>query len=434
MASGGTREVYKLFIGGLTIETTEIQVEEHFSKFGFVFDILIIRNRTTGVSKGYGFISCNNVKTYQRIVNTEHVINGRAIDCHDSFKKSDDPEKFKENANKKIFVGGISLETTDDDLHSYFSRFGVVRQAYVIKDPVSRRSKKFGFAIMKDQTAVDAVLAVPLHSIRGIPVSCKLFVRFDDESPDKPVGNQEQTQRKNNTGKNEAKLKQDQAGIHPDGSGAYEQSSYEQVFPGLVQGHKEMNTLQIQTGDAFDFVARTAAQSGFDHNSILLDNNYHLLDYHHTLLNPSAIETNSFLKVGFSKETGQRDTGNFTTQQAKQNSNLNANPTLSKGVFSGFVSQHQEPGANSQQYHRKPFEDQKGFRFEDANTGVRIRETKEGTMLLRGSRMSELFQPSEVRSVQAFIGECFNLRESLYRFNFYPLPPRHLIGLRHRRR
>lgn len=432
MTSGGTREVYKLFIGGLTIETTEIQVEEHFSKFGFVFDILIIRNRATGVSKGYGFISCNNVKTYQRIVNTEHVINGRAIDCHDSFKKSDDPEKFKENANKKIFVGGISLETTDDDLHSYFSRFGVVRQAYVIKDPVSRRSKKFGFAIMKDQAAVDTVLAVPVHSIRGIPVSCKLFVRFDDEVQDKPVGSQEQSQRKNNSGKNEPKLKQDQAGFYPDGSGAHEQSKYEQVFPGLVQGHNEMNSLRNPIGDAIDFVARTASQeSGLDHNSILQDN-YHLLDNHHAVFNPAAIEAN-FAKAGISKATGQRDAGYFTVHETKQNSILIANPALSKGVVAGFASQHQEPGLHSPQYHRKPFGDQRGSRLEDANTGVRMRETKEGTMLLRGSRLGELFQPSEVRSVQAFIGEYFNLRESLYRFNFYPLPPRHLIGLRHRR-
>mgnify|MGYP000143129008 FL=1 len=179
----GVGEVLKLFIGGLTIETTEAQIEEHFSKFGFVFDILIIRNRDSNVSKGYGFISCNNIKTYQRIIASEHTINGRIIDCHASFKKSDDPQKFKENANKKIFVGGISLETTDQDLSNYFSTFGAVRQCYVIKDPVTKRSKKFGFAIMRDLDAVEAVLAVQTHCIRGVNASCKLFVRFDEETP-----------------------------------------------------------------------------------------------------------------------------------------------------------------------------------------------------------------------------------------------------------
>jgi RNA recognition motif-containing protein len=432
MASGGAREVYKLFIGGLTIETTEIQVEEHFSKFGFVFDILIIRNRTTGVSKGYGFISCNNVKTYQRIVNTEHVINGRAIDCHDSFKK------FKENANKKIFVGGISLETTDEDLHTYFSRFGLVRQAYVIKDPVTRRSKKFGFAIMKDQTAVDAVLAVPVHSIRGIPISCKLFVRFDEESPDKAAGNQDQAQKKNNPGKGEGKIKQDQMGIYPDGSGIHEQSKIEQVFPNLVQGLSEMSSSHHPIEDSFGFAARTSIQdSGLHHNSILRDNNYQLFNDEH-----AAGKTVTIDEASFPKSTGQRDTGYFNMQETKQHHNFDAYHIHSKAAISGlysahradcFASQHQEPGLNSPPDHRKLLENKKGFRFEDTATGVRLRETNEGTMLLRSSRTTECLRPSEARSIQALIGEYFNVRESLYRFNFCPLPPWHHIGLRHRR-
>lgn len=185
MESAIRNQVFKLFIGGLTIETTETEILNHFSKFGFVFDILIIRNRETSISKGYGFISCNNVNTYQRILSTEHVIDGRVIDCHDSFKKNEEPEKFKDNANKKIFVGGLSLETTDQDLTDYFSQFGSIRQAYVIKDPVSRRSKKFGFAIMKTQESVDQVLDTTVHVIRGIPVSCKLFVRLDQQSGSK---------------------------------------------------------------------------------------------------------------------------------------------------------------------------------------------------------------------------------------------------------
>lgn len=179
------KDVFKLFIGGLTVETSEMHLENHFSKFGFIFDVIIIRNRATGGSKGYGFISCNCYKTYQRIINTDHIINDRAIDCHASFKKLDDPEKFQENANKKIFVGGISSETSDKDLFNYFSRFGNVRQAYVIKDPVSKRSKKFGFAIMKDQESVDSVLAVSCHSIKGLAISCKLFVRFDEDTEKK---------------------------------------------------------------------------------------------------------------------------------------------------------------------------------------------------------------------------------------------------------
>ena len=175
------RTSYKLFIGGLTIETNEKDIESHFSKFGFIYDILIIRNRWSNQSKGYGFISCNCNSTYQRLINNEHIVNGRLIDCHDSFKKSDDPDKFQDNANKKIFVGGITLETTDLDLYNYFSQFGKIRQAYVIKNPITKRSKKFGFTIMRDQESVDAVLSASDHRIKGVQVSCKLFVKVEKE-------------------------------------------------------------------------------------------------------------------------------------------------------------------------------------------------------------------------------------------------------------
>jgi RNA recognition motif-containing protein len=409
-----------------------------------VFDILIIRNRTTGVSKGYGFISCNNVKTYQRIVNTEHVINGRAIDCHDSFKKSDDPEKFKENANKKIFVGGISLETTDEDLHTYFSRFGDVRQAYVIKDPVTKRSKKFGFAIMKDQTAVDAVLAVPVHSIRGIPVSCKLFVRMDEDASDKATGSQEQVQKKSSVGKSEVKSRQDLIGIYPDGSGTVEQGKNEQVFPGLVLGQIEMSSSHYQIEDNIDFPARNSLlDSGLSHNSILQENNNPHISEGHLTYNPMAIEAASFSKAGISMASGQRGSGFFTHHDSKRNKVFKENPALNRGDFSdmssahqanGSAFQHHDAGLSSPADHRNTFGNKRGFRFEDAATGVWLRETKEGTVLLRGVRTTECFQPFEIRSIQAFIGECFNLRECLYRFNFCPLPSRHPIGLRRTRR
>jgi len=45
----------------------------------------------------------------------------------------------------KLFVGGLSWDTTDDGLRSAFETFGEVREAKVITDRETGRSRGFGF-------------------------------------------------------------------------------------------------------------------------------------------------------------------------------------------------------------------------------------------------------------------------------------------------
>lgn len=46
----------KLFVGGLSKSLTEEELESEFSKFGKVVDVVIILDRETNQSKGYGFV------------------------------------------------------------------------------------------------------------------------------------------------------------------------------------------------------------------------------------------------------------------------------------------------------------------------------------------------------------------------------------------
>lgn len=51
----------------------------------------------------------------------------------------------------KLFVGGISWDTTDDSLKDFFSQAGTVVSANVIKDRYTNRSKGFGFVEMSSE-------------------------------------------------------------------------------------------------------------------------------------------------------------------------------------------------------------------------------------------------------------------------------------------
>jgi len=50
--------------------------------------------------------------------------------------------------SRKLYVGGLSFETTDAELRTLFEQAGTVESATVITDRLSGRSKGFGFVEM----------------------------------------------------------------------------------------------------------------------------------------------------------------------------------------------------------------------------------------------------------------------------------------------
>jgi len=59
---------------------------------------------------------------------------------------------------RKLYVGGLSFDTTDDSLRAFFEQVGKVDSASVVADRFSGRSRGFGFVEMA--TAADARKAI----------------------------------------------------------------------------------------------------------------------------------------------------------------------------------------------------------------------------------------------------------------------------------
>ena len=59
---------------------------------------------------------------------------------------------------KKLYVGGLSFQTTDDGLRSAFAGAGTVVSAVVIKDKYSGQSKGFGFVEMSTDEEANAAI------------------------------------------------------------------------------------------------------------------------------------------------------------------------------------------------------------------------------------------------------------------------------------
>ena len=62
---------------------------------------------------------------------------------------------------KRLYVGGLPYETTDDELKELFSEAGAVESAKVVTDRYSGRSRGFGFVEMTNddeaQKAIDSM-------------------------------------------------------------------------------------------------------------------------------------------------------------------------------------------------------------------------------------------------------------------------------------
>ena len=59
---------------------------------------------------------------------------------------------------KKLYVGGLNFNTTDETLGANFAQAGTVVSAVVIKDKFSGRSKGFGFVEMNSEEEANAAI------------------------------------------------------------------------------------------------------------------------------------------------------------------------------------------------------------------------------------------------------------------------------------
>jgi cold-inducible RNA-binding protein len=76
--------------------------------------------------------------------------------------------------NKKLYVGNLSYETTEDELKKLFVEVGPVVSTVIITDSASGRSKGFGFVEMEtEKAAQEAIDQLNNHEInqRSITVS-----------------------------------------------------------------------------------------------------------------------------------------------------------------------------------------------------------------------------------------------------------------------
>lgn len=86
----------KLFIGGISRETTEDVLKIHFAKYGAVLDSTISVDHSTRCPRGFGFVTFSDLSAADQALQDTHVILGRTVSLFPSLSRHAILLKFQE--------------------------------------------------------------------------------------------------------------------------------------------------------------------------------------------------------------------------------------------------------------------------------------------------------------------------------------------------
>ena len=87
----------KLFVGSLSFEMTDLDLEDLFKQYGEILSARVIVDRDTGRSRGFGFVEMSSEDSAQSAIDALNgtEVKGRAINVSVAKEKSDNNRGFR---------------------------------------------------------------------------------------------------------------------------------------------------------------------------------------------------------------------------------------------------------------------------------------------------------------------------------------------------
>ncbi|EER13459.1 Pre-mRNA-splicing factor SF2, putative [Perkinsus marinus ATCC 50983] len=185
----------KLFVGGLPAPCEKQHMDGYFSQFGPVEHSVVMFDRNTGRSRGFGFVVYSQVTDMETcLASGPHVLLDKTVDVkrasqgpsqnggkaggkgfgggkggkggYGGGKGSGDfgygrvaaPSESSDNPCK-VFVGGLPNSCDQARLNDHFSRYGTVAEALVMYDRETGRHRGFGYVIYSSPADAEAAIA-----------------------------------------------------------------------------------------------------------------------------------------------------------------------------------------------------------------------------------------------------------------------------------
>uniref|UniRef100_A0A8C5P8N2 RRM domain-containing protein n=1 Tax=Leptobrachium leishanense TaxID=445787 RepID=A0A8C5P8N2_9ANUR len=155
------REQYrKLFIGGLSFETTEKRLRKYYEQWGKLTDCVVMRDPASKRSRGFGFFTFSSMNEVDSAMSARpHTIDGRVVEPKRAVARE---ESSKPGAH-------VTEDTDEHHLRDYFEEYGKIESIEIIADKQSGKKRGFGFVTFDDHDPVIKykIVLQKYHTING---------------------------------------------------------------------------------------------------------------------------------------------------------------------------------------------------------------------------------------------------------------------------
>jgi cold-inducible RNA-binding protein len=95
----------KLYVGNLSFETTENDLQDLFEQHGTVKEVHLMMDKMTGKSRGFAFVTMGDATQGSAAMGAlnGHELNGRALNVNEARPREDRPRPY---GAKRSFAGG----------------------------------------------------------------------------------------------------------------------------------------------------------------------------------------------------------------------------------------------------------------------------------------------------------------------------------------
>jgi len=163
----------KIFVGGISFQTTPEKLRAYFAPYGTILDVMVLKDPATNRNRGFGFVTFADIDSVHKVLSQEeHMLDGKKID-----PKLATPKGQKSAGDllipRKVFVGGVSQETSQQELVDYFTQFGKVLECSLQMDNTTKRHRGFAFVTYENEDHSAKVVKKHHHVIKNKTVECK---------------------------------------------------------------------------------------------------------------------------------------------------------------------------------------------------------------------------------------------------------------------
>ncbi|KAL3592123.1 hypothetical protein D5086_010763 [Populus alba] len=170
----------KLVILGIPWEIDTEGLREYMSKFGELEDCIVMKERSSGRSRGFGYVTFVSAEDAKAVLSGEHFLGKRMLEI----KVATPKEEMRAPTKKatRIFVARIPPSVTETTFRSHFEKYGEIIDLYMPKDPKRTGHRGFGFVTFAEDGVADRV-SRRSHEICGHQVAIDSATPIDDAGP-----------------------------------------------------------------------------------------------------------------------------------------------------------------------------------------------------------------------------------------------------------